>query len=101
MTLAIEQAMDKDIDSLDWMSPATKVQAKEKLKTVMNKIGYPDKWRDYSKLDIVRGDPLGNQERVHEFDSSARPRQDRQARRQGRVGHVPAHRQRLLQLAAK
>ena len=68
MTLAIEQAMDKDIDSLDWMSPATKVQAKEKLKTVMNKIGYPDKWRDYSKLVIVRGDPLGNQERVRVFN---------------------------------
>ncbi len=68
MTLAIEQAMDKDIDSLDWMSPATKIQAKEKLKTVMNKIGYPDKWRDYSTLNIVRGDPLGNQERVHEFN---------------------------------
>ena len=68
MTLAIEQAMGKDIDSLDWMSPATKVQAKEKLKTVMNKIGYPDKWRDYSTLNIVRGDPLGNQERVHEFN---------------------------------
>ena len=68
MTLAIEQAMNKDIDSLDWMSPATKEQAKEKLKTVMNKIGYPDKWRDYSKLVIVRGDPLGNQERVRQFN---------------------------------
>ena len=68
MTLAIEQAMGKDIDSLDWMSPATKVQAREKLKTVMNKIGYPDKWRDYSKLVIVRGDPLGNQERVRVFN---------------------------------
>jgi endothelin-converting enzyme/putative endopeptidase len=68
MTLAIEQAMGKDIDSLDWMSPETKQQAKEKLKAVMNKIGYPDKWRDYSKLVIVRGDPLGNQERVRQFN---------------------------------
>ena len=68
MTLAIEQAMDKDIDSLEWMSAETKTSAKEKLHTVMNKIGYPDKWRDYSKLDIVRGDPLGNQERVHAFE---------------------------------
>jgi endothelin-converting enzyme/putative endopeptidase len=68
MTLAIEQAMDKDIDSLDWMSAETKVKAKEKLRTVMNKIGYPDKWRDYSKLEIVRGDPLGNQMRVREFN---------------------------------
>jgi putative endopeptidase len=68
MTLAIEQAMDKDLDQLDWMSPATKVKAKEKLHAVMNKIGYPDKWRDYSKLEIVRGDALGNQMRVNEFD---------------------------------
>ncbi|WP_263358406.1 M13 family metallopeptidase [Acidicapsa ligni] len=68
MTLAIEQAMSKDIDSLDWMSPETKVRAKEKLHGVMNKIGYPDKWRDYSKLTIVRGDALGNQMRVQEFD---------------------------------
>ena len=68
MTLAIEQAMSKDIDSLDWMSPATKEQAKEKLKTVMNKIGYPEKWRDYSKLVIVRGDALGNLERVRQFN---------------------------------
>ena len=68
MTLAIEQAMDKDIDGLDWMSAETKVKAKEKLHAVMNKIGYPDKWRDYSKLTIVRGDALGNQMRAHEFD---------------------------------
>jgi putative endopeptidase len=60
--------MSKDIDSLDWMSPATKEQAKEKLKTVMNKIGYPEKWRDYSKLVMVRGDALGNLERVRQFN---------------------------------
>jgi endothelin-converting enzyme/putative endopeptidase len=68
MTLAIEQAMDKDIDSLDWMSAATKIRAKEKLHAVMNKIGYPDKWRDYSKVEIVPGDALGNEMRVHQFD---------------------------------
>ena len=68
MTLAIELAMDKDIDSLDWMSAPTKVKAKEKLHTVTNKIGYPDKWRDYSSVKIVRGDPLGNQMRVREFN---------------------------------
>ncbi len=68
MTLAIEQAMGADIQSLDWMSPATKAKAEEKLHSVMNKIGYPDKWRDYSRLEIVRGQALGNQERVREFD---------------------------------
>ncbi|HEU5352526.1 MAG TPA: M13 family metallopeptidase [Terracidiphilus sp.] len=70
MTLAIEQAMGRDIDAIDWMSPATKAKAKEKLHAVMNKIGYPNKWRDYSKLTIVRGNPLGNQERVREFDTA-------------------------------
>jgi len=68
MTIAIEDAMSKDIDGLEWMSPETKLKAKEKLQGVMNKIGYPDKWRDYSKLEITRGDPLGNQERVREFN---------------------------------
>lgn len=68
MTLSIEQAMDKDIDSLDWMSAETKAKGKDKLHSVMNKIGYPDKWRDYSKLEIVRGDTLGNEERVREFN---------------------------------
>jgi len=70
MTQAIEEAMSKDIDSLEWMSAATKAKAKEKLRGVMNKIGYPDKWRDYSTLQIVRGDALGNQLRVHEFDQA-------------------------------
>jgi endothelin-converting enzyme/putative endopeptidase len=68
MTLAIEQAMDKDIGGLDWMSPETKIKSKEKLHTVMNKIGYPDKWRDYSALQIVPGDALGNQMRADEFE---------------------------------
>jgi endothelin-converting enzyme/putative endopeptidase len=70
MTLAIEQAMGKDIDALDWMSAETKVKAREKLHTVMNKIGYPDKWRDYSKLEIVRGDAFGNALRVHKFETA-------------------------------
>jgi endothelin-converting enzyme/putative endopeptidase len=68
MTLAIEQAMDKDIDALGWMSAETKVKAKDKLHAVMNKIGYPDKWRDYSTLEIARGDALGNQMRAHQFE---------------------------------
>ena len=56
----IQMAMDQDIKSLPWMSPATKQQALAKLQGMANKIGYPDKWRDYSKLEIVRGDELGN-----------------------------------------
>jgi putative endopeptidase len=68
MTVAIEKAMDKDIDGLDWMSAETKVKAREKLHAVMNKIGYPDKWRDYTKLKIVRGDDLDNAMRAREFE---------------------------------
>jgi putative endopeptidase len=64
----IETAMEQDIDSLPWMSPATKQQALTKLHGMANKIGYPDKWRDYSKLEIVRGDELGNVERARKFE---------------------------------
>ncbi len=64
----IEAAMSKDIDEIDWMSPETKVKAKEKLRAVADKIGYPDKWRDYSKLDIRSGDDLGNTVRAREFE---------------------------------
>jgi endothelin-converting enzyme/putative endopeptidase len=64
----IRAAMQQDINSLTWMSPATKQQALIKLHAMANKIGYPDKWRDYSKLEIVRGDNLGNVERAREFE---------------------------------
>jgi putative endopeptidase len=68
MTSKIEEAMGRDIDGLDWMSAETKVWAKEKLAAVMNKIGYPDKWRDYTKLEITRGDNLGNSTRTRGFE---------------------------------
>ncbi len=69
MVKDIEAAMDEDIDSLDWMSAATKTKAKEKLHGVANKIGYPDKWRDYSSLQVIRGDALGNALRASEFEN--------------------------------
>jgi putative endopeptidase len=68
MVKEIQAAMERDINSLDWMSPATKQQALVKLHAMANKIGYPDKWRDYSKLEIVRGDELGNVERARAFE---------------------------------
>jgi putative endopeptidase len=67
MVKEIETAMEQDIDSLSWMSAATKQQALLKLHAMANKIGYPDKWRDYSKLEIIRGDELGNLERSRRF----------------------------------
>jgi putative endopeptidase len=68
MVKEIQTAMEEDINSLAWMSPATKQQALLKLRGMANKIGYPDKWRDYSKLQIVRGDELGNVERSRTFE---------------------------------
>ena len=65
----IENAMQKDIEQLNWMTPQTKQRAEEKLHAVVNKIGYPDKWRDYSKYEVVRGDALGNFVRGAEFES--------------------------------
>jgi putative endopeptidase len=65
----IKAAMDQDLDTLDWMSDATKVRAKEKLHAVADKIGYPDHWRDYSKLNVVRGDAFGNAQRAVEFEN--------------------------------
>jgi len=69
MVKDIESAMDKNIDTLTWMSPETKIKAKEKLHLIADKIGYPDHWRDYSSLRIVRGDALGNAMRAAEFES--------------------------------
>jgi putative endopeptidase len=69
MTRRIERAMEEDIKSLDWMSPATKERALEKLHAVVNKIGYPDKWRDYSPVVIRRGDFLGNVDRATRFET--------------------------------
>jgi len=65
----IEGAMDQDIDALDWMSPATKARAKDKLHAVANKIGYPDHWRDYTTLTVIRGDAFGNALRAIDFEN--------------------------------
>jgi putative endopeptidase len=67
MVHAIETAMGSDIDTIDWMTPETKKAAQLKLQAVANKIGYPDKWRDYSTLRIVRGDAYGNSQRANAF----------------------------------
>ncbi len=68
MVQALERALVRDISGLDWMTPTTKKQALEKLHAITNKIGYPDKWRDYTSLTIVRGDALGNSQRSNTFE---------------------------------
>jgi putative endopeptidase len=65
----IESAMDRDIDTLDWMSATTKVKAKEKLHLVTDKIGYPEHWRDYSKLMVSPTEAVGNLERATAFEN--------------------------------
>ena len=69
MVKALEKSLGDDIQTLTWMSDTTKKQAEIKLAAITNKIGYPDKWRDYSSLTIVRGDLLGNFLRGNEFES--------------------------------
>ena len=68
MVKKIEAAMSQDLNQLSWMTPETKKKAEEKLAAITNKIGYPDKWRDYSKLIVKPGDALGNSLRANEFD---------------------------------
>lgn len=64
----LTESMGEDIQHLDWMSPATKKQALVKLHGIEDKIGYPNHWRDYSSLSIVRGDAVGNAARSSEFE---------------------------------
>ncbi|MBS0502738.1 MAG: M13 family peptidase [Proteobacteria bacterium] len=61
-------AMDLRLQKLEWMAPATKEQARQKLAAFTYKIGYPDKWRDYSKLVIKAGDAYGNADRAARFE---------------------------------
>jgi len=72
MVNEIEVAMQQDIETLPWMSADTKKNALEKLHAVVNKVGYPDRWRDYSKLEIRRGDEMGNVIRARDFEFDRR-----------------------------
>jgi putative endopeptidase len=67
MVTGLIAAFDKRIDRLAWMAPATKAEAKAKLKTLYVGIGYPETWIDYSALEIRRGDAFGNARRAQVF----------------------------------
>jgi endothelin-converting enzyme/putative endopeptidase len=69
MTKQVEDAMESEIKQLPWMSEATRQRALEKLHAVVNKIGYPDKWRNYSSVKIARDDYFGNVLRATAFES--------------------------------
>ena len=64
----IESAMEQDLNQITWMSDATKVRAREKLHGIANKIGYPEKFRDYTALTVKRDDAAGNELRANAFE---------------------------------
>ncbi len=67
MVKNIIAAMDMRLQNLAWMDPKTREAARTKLARFTPKIGYPDRWIDYSALEVVRGDPLGNLRRSTAF----------------------------------
>jgi endothelin-converting enzyme/putative endopeptidase len=69
LTKRIETAMESEIKTLRWMGAETKKNALEKLHLVVNKVGYPDKWRDYSSVMVERADFAGNVERATLFET--------------------------------
>jgi endothelin-converting enzyme/putative endopeptidase len=69
MTAEIELAMENDLRALTWMGPQTRAQALAKLHSIINKIGYPDKFRDYGPVAITRDDFAGDVERAITFES--------------------------------
>ena len=68
MVADLTKAFGNRIDSLSWMSAETKAKAKQKLATLIVGVGYPDRWQDYSSLEIVKGDALGNHQRALMFE---------------------------------
>ncbi len=92
-------ALRARIEKLDWMSDATKKKAIEKWETFRPKIGYPDKWRDWTGLSITRASYIDNVLAAKQVQSRLARRPYRQTGRQDRVGHDAADRQRLVQSA--
>jgi putative endopeptidase len=70
MTEQIETAMQHEIENLNWMSPETKQEALRKLHAIRNKIGYPDNWRDYTKLEVKPDDFFDNVSRAYQFEDA-------------------------------
>src|SRR5260370_28105603 len=68
MVHAIEGALEQDVTELNWMAPETKSQAKAKLHMILDKIGYPDHWRDYSTLEITPDSYFQNVNRSTAFE---------------------------------
>ncbi len=95
------KAYEISITELDWMSDATKAEALDKLSKFTPKIGYPDKWKDYSALDIEADDLVGNMQRSALFDIRNQDRPPGWTGRPDRVGHDTTDGERLLQPAVE
>jgi endothelin-converting enzyme/putative endopeptidase len=72
MTEEIEAAMAGRIKGLSWMSAATKARALDKLHSIVNKVGYPDRWRDYGEMQVSRNDFVANVQRGNVFEAQRR-----------------------------
>jgi endothelin-converting enzyme/putative endopeptidase len=68
MVRELESALERDISTVPWMTEPTRRQALLKLHAITNKIGYPERWREYSALQIARGDAFGNSQRANAFE---------------------------------
>jgi predicted metalloendopeptidase len=89
------------IRTADWMSPETRQKALEKVASFMVKIGYPDKWRDYSRFATDENDLLGNAKRRPHVRVEPRTRAPGPGGRPRRVGHVAANRECVLRILAQ
>src|SRR5262249_51121274 len=89
MVKGIEAAMEVRIHQLDWMSPETKEQALEKLHGIRNKIGYPEKWRDYNSVRIERKDFLGGVQRATEVERGRNINKNGPPRNKAQGGETP------------
>jgi putative endopeptidase len=67
MVKTIAEAFSRRIDALDWMAPSTRAQAKAKVEALYVGVGYPDRWSDWSGLEVVRGDLVGNVDRAEQW----------------------------------
>ena len=87
MIEAITAALREDIESLPWMTPATKQKALAKLQAFSTgKVGYPDKWKDYGSVEVRRDDFFGNSRRAAGIRDQARPTRASTSRRTARSG---------------
>jgi putative endopeptidase len=87
----LKAALRSDISTLSWMGENTRKQALIKLDAIVDKIGYPDKWIDYSTLNVDRSTFVINRLRATEFAEATRSGEDRKAGRQTRMDHPPTN----------